>query len=268
MVFTDQVLVDLELCFLWMRSVLGRLTSIAEVPRFVDVMILLGSPGAKRTAENAVELIAVCKPRVVFCCGGLGRGARVNGTTEAAQMKAIIESSGLPSGTILLSEQQSDTTLSNFEVAFDYLAGLGLPYRTVLIVHDGGCERRDINLLKAQFPEFASGKRQAYIWGCGTSFMDLATCGLFGEPEECAQMYVGTLQRVIEWIGDGPFCHIPDPPPPDVQAAFIRLKARFSEHIGEPPKSREDAHRHMQAAVEAARKTGKRVRLGEEADAE
>ena len=220
-------LADLELCFAWMRNIPERRLET------VQVMLALGNAAAKRTAGLTATLHSQGIAPLIVCCGGRGRSTEQFQLPEARVMGAVLLLNRVPSSAVLR-EETSTNTLENLQRALAMLDEKGIARDRIMLVHDSGTPRRDRNLLWRHFPDYrpGTGRLTALHWSWGECFEDVALCGAFGPTIDAyAHMFVGTMQRVIEFANGEKSWHMPDEPPLEVLEAYQRLKQLFPQQL-------------------------------------
>ena len=218
----SETMKDLELCFQWMRGIPERRIEP------VDALIVLGNAAAIRTAGLAAHLYGQGVAPIVVCCGGRGRGTEHFTETEAGLMASILYSCDVPASALII-EEHSRNTRENIEQGVALLDEQDLPRKRLLLVHDNGGLRRDRNLLWRCLPRYGEeGDLTALHYGWGNHFEDVALCGAFGGSiTPFAELLTGSLQRTVECTEPPHGWQMPDEPPPDVLAAYERLKIQF-----------------------------------------
>lgn len=233
----DDDLRDLEVCLAWMSDIPER--RIEPEP---DAIIALGNAGCVQTAQLTARLYHEAVSRgsrpVVVVSGFRGRSTEHFPTTEAQVMAGVIQVSRVPDTAVFI-ESRSTRTQLNFLHSFGLLDLYGERRSQVQVVHCGGTARRNRNLIRKQFAEYAEddGHRISF-WDWGVTFAEILEARMFGTPQECADMVVGTLNRTVEHVRDPFPHHLEDPPPAEVLEAYLRLRARHPKEVINAPDPR------------------------------
>lgn len=228
---------DLEVCLKWMSDIPER--RIEPAP---DAIIALGNAGCVRTAELAAQLYHDAVNRgaspVVVVSGFRGRSTAHFVQTEARVMEGILGLRRVPDTAVFV-EGRSTNTAQNFRHSFGLLDLYEVLRNRVQVVHCGGTARRNRNLIRKQFAEYATddGHRISF-WDWGVTFAQILEARMFGTPQECADMVVGTLNRTVEHVRDPFPHHLEDPPPAEVLEAYLRLRGRHPKEVINAPDPR------------------------------
>lgn len=234
---STQDLRDLEVCLRWMSDVPER-----RIEGQPDAIIVLGNAGCVRTAQLAARLYHKASAHnanlVVVVSGFRGRSTLHFRVTEARAMADVLAMQRVPDRTIY-EETRSTNTAENFRHSFGLLDLYGAPHACVQVVHCGGTARRNRNLIRRQFPAYATdnGNRISF-WDWGVTFAQILGAQMFGTPKACAEMVVGTLNRTIEHVRPPFPHHVEDPPPSEVMEAYLRLRKRYPKEVINAPDPR------------------------------